>query len=262
MNKRTTILYGNCKVYSPNNKLMFRCEEKRAKWYLDRNLAKIIEQDPISIQLTFQPKGEGDKLENLKEERKNICVVCGELELSVLTKHHIVPYEYRKYMTNDIKQHSSMFVVPICSNCHKIYEVDFSSKLKEKLSKEYKTEFYNKIDLNLSGTISKINCLLKHYNKLPLNVREEMQTFSLNYITSNKIAESVNFLDTNELKEILLKLKEKQTDNAKSHGRLVIERCQDFSAFERAWINDFVNNMNPKHLPGFIKEYINNQKMP
>lgn len=262
MNKRTTILYGNCKVYSPSNKLMFRCEEKRAKWYLARNLAKIIEQDPISIQLTFNPKGEGDKLENLKEERKNICVVCGELELSVLTKHHIVPYEYRQYMVDDVKRHSSMFVVPICSNCHKTYEVNFASKLKEKLSKEYKTEFYNKIDYNLSDTISKINCLLKHYNKLPLNIRKDMEDFSINYIVSNKIAESINFLDTKELKEILIKLKEKQTENAKSHGKLVIERCQDLSAFEKMWINDFVNNMSPKHLPEFIKEYINNQKMP
>ena len=93
MIKRTTKLYGNCKVYSPDNQLMFRCLEKKIKWYLDRGLAELIEESPLSIRLKFEPKGKGERIDKLKVERNNICVVCGVTDLSILTKHHIVPYQ-------------------------------------------------------------------------------------------------------------------------------------------------------------------------
>lgn len=40
-------IYGNCQVLSPEGHLMFRCESKKANWYLKRDLAQIVNLDPI-----------------------------------------------------------------------------------------------------------------------------------------------------------------------------------------------------------------------
>jgi hypothetical protein len=255
MIKRTTNLYGNCRVYSPSNQLMFRCLEKKIKWYLTRGLAELIEENPPSIRLKFEPKGNGERTNDLKVERNNICVVCGEKDLSILTRHHIVPYEYRKHMPNDKKQNSSVFVVPICINCHRKYENDFSSKVKDKLSIEYDTTHREK-DEHLSDTISKLNCLIKHSNKLPLDIKASMMCHINDYFHSNGILNKIDFSNIDELKEIFLKLKNNQFKNIKSHGQLVIEKCKDLSSFEKMWVNDFIKNMNPMYLPDYIKQLI------
>lgn len=254
MNVRTTKLYGNCNVYSPDNELMFRCEEKKINWYLSRNLAELISQEPLSIRLNFQPKGKGEKIELLKAERKNMCVVCGEDDLSVLTKHHLVPYEYRKYMPDKIKKNSSMFILPICSSCHRDYETNFSNKLKEKCALDYNTNVRNKVPEELRETLSKLHCLIKHSNKLPDDIKKNMIDYVSNYL-SNKI-NNIDFSDIQKLKEIFSNLKKNKYKNDNIHGKLVIERCKDLSAFEMMWIKDFVDNMKPKYLPDFIVQYI------
>ena len=48
-------IYGNCQVLSPEGHLMFRCESKKANWYLKRDLADIITDEPLVIKLKFQP---------------------------------------------------------------------------------------------------------------------------------------------------------------------------------------------------------------
>ena len=48
----------NWKVYHPSGRHMFTCGEKKAYWYLERNLAKLIDGER-SIELTFIPKGNG-----------------------------------------------------------------------------------------------------------------------------------------------------------------------------------------------------------
>jgi len=253
MSNRTTVIYGNCQVFSPDNKLMFRCLEKKARWYLDRNLAIILSNDPLSIQLTFQPKGNGEKSEYLKAERKNTCIVCGEEDLSKLTKHHLVPYEYRQYMPDENKNHSSAFVVPICISCHKIYETNFSSKLKEKLAIQYNTDSKKEKD-DLSRIMSKLNCLIKHSNKIPSNIKLEIESHIRSYLDNNNLDYKLDINNIDNIKELVKILKSPYKDKEKSHGQLVIEKCNDLSIFEKEWVNNFVTNMNPKHMPEFIKD--------
>ncbi len=47
----------NWEVYHPDGTHMFTCGEKKATWYLDKDLAKRTEDG--KIQLTFEPKGNG-----------------------------------------------------------------------------------------------------------------------------------------------------------------------------------------------------------
>lgn len=51
--------YENCQVMNPEGRLMFRTHNRKGIWYLDRNLAKKLSDDPLIIQLTFAPKGIG-----------------------------------------------------------------------------------------------------------------------------------------------------------------------------------------------------------
>ena len=80
----------NWEVYHPNGTHMFTCGEKKATWYLDRNLAKKTAEG--KIMLTFEPKGTGFESDEVfgKTIRETICVVTGNPE--GLQRHHIVPY--------------------------------------------------------------------------------------------------------------------------------------------------------------------------
>lgn len=68
---------------------------RKVKWYLAKGLAKVIQSDPLSIQLNFLPKvipGEKGCGKLSTELKKNCCVVCG-LEEKLL-RFHVVPKEY------------------------------------------------------------------------------------------------------------------------------------------------------------------------
>ena len=85
----------NWEVYHPDGTHMFTCGEKKATWYLDRDLAKRMADGKII--LTFKPKGNGFEADEVfgKSIRESICVVTGVDE--DLQRHHIVPYCYRIY---------------------------------------------------------------------------------------------------------------------------------------------------------------------
>ena len=114
-------IYGNCQVLSPEGHLMFRCESKKANWYLKRDLADIITDEPLVIKLKFQPNGLGNHNKNYGlSEMENICVVCGSDEF--LTRHHVVPICYRKYFPIEKKSHNFHDVLSVCAVCHESYE--------------------------------------------------------------------------------------------------------------------------------------------
>ncbi|KAK4484839.1 hypothetical protein RD792_007439 [Penstemon davidsonii] len=50
-------VYHNCKIYANDGRLLCYCDRRKLEWYLNRNLAKLVERDPSSIVLLFEPKG-------------------------------------------------------------------------------------------------------------------------------------------------------------------------------------------------------------
>jgi hypothetical protein len=166
--KRKQLIYGNCQVLNPNGDLMFRCLEKRAKWYLNRNLATTLNEDPLIIKLNFQPKGNGERTEYLKDLRENKCIVCGETNLELLTKHHIIPYEYRKHFPYELKSHSSQYIVVLCADCHEKYENNYAKILKKELYQKYLPEKKAYKNIPKSKKIQGyLNAILNHKNALP-----------------------------------------------------------------------------------------------
>ena len=110
----------NWKVYHPSGRHMFTCGEKKAIWYLDRDLAEEIGKK--KIRLTFVPKGNG--FEDNEEFGRSIrivrCVVTGVKEN--LQRHHIVPYCYRTYFPEAYKSKNHHDVVLMNFEVHSDYE--------------------------------------------------------------------------------------------------------------------------------------------
>jgi hypothetical protein len=134
--------YSNFKMLSPEGILMNRTSAKRAEWYVARGLAEWV--DDTTYQLTFIPNGLGRHNDPFYTNVSvNRCVVCGTEDN--LTKHHVVPYMFRKlfpkYCANN---HHDILVV--CLDDHEDYE-RHADKLKETLLAPYEpliTE-YNRI---------------------------------------------------------------------------------------------------------------------
>jgi hypothetical protein len=113
-------VYGNWKMLSPEGTLMCRLSDKKAHWYLERNLAVVEDDEPKTIRLTFVPNGIGDTNEYMLEDKASMCVVCGTKH--DLTFHHVVPHGYRKHFPIEWKSHSSHDNLLLCERCHHLYE--------------------------------------------------------------------------------------------------------------------------------------------
>lgn len=254
VSKRTNLIYGNCVVLSPEGQIMFRCLEERARWYLKRNLAIIKGDNPLTIQLTFQPKGNGEPHRFLKDKRENKCVVCGTMDLDVLTRHHLVPYEYRQFFPEQRKEHNSIFVVAICRDCHSKYESQFAIDYKKQLASVYNAPVNCLSKSKSSAAIGALNTLRKYSLNLPIERLEILKKSITDYLALEKIEKDVDFNSEESIKRLHDFLKLEESDNSNKHGKLVVERCVDLDSFELGWIEHFINSMNPKYLPDYLSD--------
>lgn len=117
---------------------MFWGSERLGQWYLKKNLAVIVEDTSghegakFVVQLKFQPKGMGARDNTaLRKAKDNLCKRCGSsLDL---TRHHIIPYRFRKAFPIDMKSHRSEHVAALCESCHRVYETEEAPKLHNEL---------------------------------------------------------------------------------------------------------------------------------
>lgn len=237
--------YGNERVYAPNGKLMYLSSTKRANWYLNRNLATKVDDGII---LNFEPNGYGYHGDNYNlSEKHNRCVVCGVAELSLLTKHHIVPTIYRKYFPLEVKSRNSHDVVIICEDCHHEYEIE-ATNLKIELAKKYNIvnhQDINKIRLqnNLSNrkayciakTLTAKNDKIPEYKRILMEIKFEM--------LSGLIANSEN------LESIINSMYTKNDEFDESHGFLIMKEISDLQEFTEMWRQHFLDIMLPDYMP-------------
>ncbi len=222
--------YSNIKLISPDGVLMCRISHKRAKWYLDRNLAKVIDGDAKAIQLNFQPNGLGNHDDPFyTTERRNICVVCGS-GLS-LTKHHCVPYCFRRYFPFEYKAHLSHDILMICISCHEKYEQYAQDRKIQMVQLEGPTE-----DNRRMFVARKIcRTLHKYSSTIPA---ERVRTLY------NEVEEAIGQTITPSLIEELA-----QSEIDLYQWQRYVEKIDDIHAFIREWRKHFVDFMKPKYLP-------------
>lgn len=258
----------NWKVYHPNGKHMFTCGEKKANWYLDRNLAKII--GVFEIQFTFDPNGYGfdDNEVFGRTVRENKCVVTG-IE-NGLQRHHIVPYCYRIHFPVEYKSKNHHDVVLINHKKHSEYERE-AMKFKDEIAvmfnvktiNEYNGEYINKLrNINMNYTIaySTLYTIFAAFNKLCRNdIIEKLEIVSKHTNISLNMLMNFNLIQLYKLKEHIYWLKYNNTEEFKKsyrneydHGYQVVklldndEKIRDFI---KLWRKHFLDTMRPKHMP-------------
>lgn len=235
--KKDRIIYGNFKVISPDEILMFRCDERKAGWYLKRGLA--IQIDETTIKLVFQPKGLGNHNKEFGlTEMSNQCVCCGTTEY--LTRHHVVPHEYRKHFPVELKSHNFHDVLSMCVICHESYERK-ADELKRQLAAQF--------DAPIGGIvvakkeIMKLTKLAATILKTDINIPKsrigEIKTklkkaFYVKRLTKKKIQQIAN------LRSVFPK---------KTHGQIVVSKYQSIQELVELWRTHFIENNTTKFLP-------------
>lgn len=258
----------NWKVFHPNGKHMFTCGEKKAFWYLDRNLAVLFGDK--SIKLSFVPKGNG--FEDNEEFGRNVriarCVVTG-VENN-LQRHHIVPYCYRTYFPEAFKSKNHHDVVLINHEIHSEYEQK-AVLYKDEIAKiygvktigEYNAEYTKRLRENgKDGSIllNAIHSLFKSYGKMPNDIKLEKLRF-----ISEKTGISFDMilkLTYIQMYKLYLLLREKQISDVYTfkeenrgyhdHGYHVVQKLdseEKIEEFVKLWRNHFIETMKPKFMP-------------
>ena len=270
-------IYDSCKMLAPDGQQLCFCDFKKMSWYLERNLAKLISNDPPVFKLIFEPNARGCVDENLKssnfyiESRTNCCVICGKTENYL--RFHVIPILYRSCFPENLKSHKSHDVVLLCLSCHerarKVYE-----QKKEEISKRYNVPLNVMSDgknnyLKLIQFIKKCKVIKKNKNKnlpeiaetkLKKNLKETFdilmensQEFK-NFVEKNKIiCNKEDDIDDNFLNIFCDKfiVDDKNIPEGKKnlHGKLVIEKVKDLKEFIMEWRQFFLDSFQPKFLP-------------
>lgn len=235
-------LYGNCRVQNPDGVHIFNCGEKKANWYLKRNLADVIQEAPFTIRLNFEPNGKGHADDSFYlQERQNICVCCGTKEQ--LTKHHVVPYCYRRFFPEQLKNHTAYDVLPLCYECHEKYE-GFAQQFKKELAKEYAIlkENTTVVDPELKKICLYATALLKQ-TTIPAVRREMMMNVIRSFYRRDVTTEDLE-------KASQIRYNTHRTDY-KPEGQSVVENLNNVEEFVKRWRQHFVDTMKPQHMPKY-----------
>ncbi|GAB2256784.1 hypothetical protein Droror1_Dr00022843 [Drosera rotundifolia] len=129
-------VYHNCRIYANDGRLLCYCDRRKLEWYLQRDLAKLVEEDPPGIMLLFEPKGRPEDEDNdfYIQSKKNMCVGCGEKNHYL--RYRIIPSCYRVHFPEHLKSHRSHDIVLLCVDCHEV-----AHAAAEKYKRQVSTEF-------------------------------------------------------------------------------------------------------------------------
>ncbi|XP_019250283.1 PREDICTED: protein RRP6-like 3 isoform X3 [Nicotiana attenuata] len=179
--------------------------------YINRNLAKLIEEDPPAIMLLFEPKGRPEDEGNdfYIQSKRNICVGCGEGNHYL--RYRIIPSCYRMHFPEHLKSHRSHDIVLLCVDCHEIAHAA-AEKYKRKIATEFGIPLFVRrvVDSNQNQNTSESSvpklsvkdegvsplqlrtaamALLRHGSRMPAKRREELIMIIRNYYGGREISD-------------------------------------------------------------------------
>lgn len=258
----------NWKVYHPNGRHMFTCGEKKAFWYLEKELANIIGENKIKF--TFIPKGNGfeDNEEFGRSARETRCVVTGNED--DLQRHHIVPYCYRTYFPEQYKSKNHHDVVLVNHRIHSDYEQK-ANEFKDIIAEMYEVKTIGELNVEYtqllrekgrdnSILLNTIHSLFKSYGRMP----DDVKFNKLRYISErtdipyNQI-KNLSYMQMYKLYLILRERHVMQIEFFKEenrrfydHGYHVVKKLDTedkIEEFVKLWRTHFIETMNPMFMP-------------
>ncbi|XP_015866330.3 protein RRP6-like 3 isoform X3 [Ziziphus jujuba] len=202
-------VYHNCRIYANDGRLLCYCDRRKLEWYLRRDLAKLVDDNPPAIMLLFEPKGRPEDEDNdfYIQSKKNICVGCGERNHYL--RYRIIPSCYRMHFPEHLKSHRSHDIVLLCVDCHEVAHAS-AEKYKKQIAKEFGIPLFVRkvVDLEHSQTTSGPSvsatkdagvsplqlrtaamALLRHGPRMPSKRREELREIVMRYYGGREISE-------------------------------------------------------------------------
>ncbi|XP_052178209.1 protein RRP6-like 3 isoform X2 [Diospyros lotus] len=201
-------VYHNCRIYANDGRLLCYCDRRKLEWYLRRDLAKLLDENPPAIMLLFEPKGRPEDEDNnfYIQSKKNICVGCGEGNHYL--RYRIIPSCYRVHFPEHMKSHRSHDIVLLCVDCHEIAHAA-AEKYKRQVAAELGIPLFvrkvvdsrqdedaseSSVSLEEAG-VSPLQlrtaamALLRHGSKMPSQRREELMQIVMQYYGGREISE-------------------------------------------------------------------------
>lgn len=224
--------YDNIELYHPDGKLMCFLSNKRANWYVKKNLVEVIGDK--KMKLLFMPKGDGEPSE-LLIARKNICVVNGDS--TFLTRHHVIPSQFRSHFKLKYKDKNCFDLVLLGREIHDDYE-RCATLFKNQLFEDYIShdirEFY--ADFALGRNLS--NSIRNHFEKIPA----QRQVWILMRLEGVK--EKWHLTDND--------FKHKSPHDIKNYNKKIVEILGEENLIVM-WKYHFIKWAQPKYLPEWWK---------
>ena len=240
----TRSLYGNTEVYPPDSdQLMFKMDNYRVEWYVEKGLAVWIRKDPPAVRLTFEPGGPGHHGDPyFLQTFLNRCVVCGTTEK--LTHHHVVPKAYKRHFPRDTKARWMYDVLLACAQCHHRYE-DFAHQLKLLIADEYEVPSSGITNLN-TVTLRAMKgaaALFRHGDKIPPDRKASL-------LADVQMVLKKEAPTPDELWDLWTGIRDGiDVIPAGLVVSRVLEKEDQIDDFAIRWRHHFIAKMNPKYLP-------------
>ena len=127
---RKSPAYDDYKMLSSSGEVLCFCDRKKARWYLDKGLAKEVvggsepssdKSSSLVIQLLFEHRQSDQRDVNGKfymSSKGNHCVGCGIAKNYL--RYRLVPTCYRQNFPEKLKSHRSHDIVLLCVDCHEV----------------------------------------------------------------------------------------------------------------------------------------------
>jgi hypothetical protein len=239
----------------PDGDFMFFHTERKMKSMLRSNLINIIDEEKKVAQLTFTPKGKGADLDDIfmRTPKERMCVVCGD-EYD-LTRHHVVPRNFRTHFPEKYKNSNSHDILFLCSKHHEQYERK-ADILKMKYFEEYGIESVIPIQVKVMSKIKSTLSFILHLENMLYsgNVYWAKLDYKLRNILNINQDCPLTLNQIEYLKKVYeekIKVAKKFFKNEASSKILVDKILEEgkIEVFIKDWRKHFVDNAKPNYLP-------------
>ncbi|XP_015432438.1 PREDICTED: exonuclease 3'-5' domain-containing protein 2 [Dufourea novaeangliae] len=267
---RNKPLYHNCYLQAPDGDILCTCDRKKAEWYVTKALGEVIEQEPFTVRLKFEPSGRalGEVGQYYTQVKVNQCVVCGTLEKFI--RKNVVPREYRKYFPLVMKAHQSHDILLLCPVCHEIsncYDLQLRRKLADMCDAPLAgplTHVRNKYVNNWRKLHSAVKAL-REERTLPDSRRIELEHYILECTGQQQVTPALLDLVYQELKHAMVSMPNYDQSKCQPHGLKVVQyfekREGGLIELEQMWREHFLVTMKPKYLPKLWSIHHNQERL-
>jgi hypothetical protein len=239
----------------PDGEFMFFHTERKMKSMLKNGLVRILSERRKMAQLTFIPKGYGvdkdDIFMTTPKERK--CVVCGISHS--LTRHHVVPKEFRKHFPDRFKESNAHDILFVCDKHHEQYERK-ADILKREYFEKYNIESLCPMQTKVISQIKMRYNLISHLERMITDNNLHKSKIDYKLKTVLKLEQEAP-LTLNQLKYLKENYKERlkvarnyfKTETSSGFLVDIIMKEDTLETFVRTWRQHFIDNAHPLYLP-------------